>query len=52
MTDLNYGHLWQPEKSHCQCGFLSKKEQESSELITLLPPNEEAYQTGLSKKCE
>ena len=46
MTDIDYGHLWQPEKNHCQCGFLSKEEQALSELIPILPPHEEVYQNG------
>ena len=26
LTDQNYGHLWQPERNHCQCGLLSKQQ--------------------------
>lgn len=24
LTDQEFGHLWQPDKNHCQCGLLSK----------------------------
>merc|ERR1712156_150413 len=50
MTDLEYGHLWEPEKDHCQCGFISKGEQELSELIPLQPPHEEIFEEGTKLK--
>ena len=44
LTDQDYGHLWQPEKKHCQCGLLSKQQISSNHVwIPLQQQHREMY---------